>query len=761
MSEKPLRILWLLNHTTLRRFELEQFGALGITEIFCPKRFPYDEGNLSASVDASLDAGLSIPASDLAVLNRQDWYGSPDGEAWRLANRHFAVAVIGFFPQQIASCARNFLGAIVLRVFGLAKGHSYSRILADELGAAFMEKIGGLGGRFWFAAGYAHLQDEEGELFQKRNCHLPVGLAGKYEPQAWTGGDKRIFFVCPRIETSPYFNAIYRAFVEDFAGLGYLVGGAQPIKVNDPQVLGFVPAATHARNMREMRVMFYHGSEPNHVHYHPFEAIRCGMPLVFMAGGLLDRFGGSALPGRCTSVREARRKIERILGGDRALIDSIRSSQECLLAPMLPENCGPVWRAGFQRILAGLARAEAVSPAPARRKTRIAVILPIGYRGGSLRGAKLLAQAIETGSRQAGEAAEVVFAHLDDAACYPEQVFSDLPASIRRRPYRWRTVERGEARRALAYAGREGPAEAPIYQVPDDGIRHFTDCDLWIVVSDRLEYPLLPVRPYVLMVYDYLQRYESLLPPAATQQFAKVAHAAERIFVTTEFTRRDAVQFAGLPARRVGKLPMLAPAFAAGRAADAARTAPYFLWTTNLAAHKNHEKALAALRLYYEKYEGTLACCITGVDSAGLLAGDSPHFQSVRAIYGASPALQRQLKAAGELPDAAYRARLAGAAFLWHAGRIDNGTFSVIEAAQLGVPSLSSDYPAMREIAAQFALNLTWMDAHRPDDMAQQLKFMEGNARDLRAGLPSQARLASQSVERLAGAYWEAVRACL
>jgi hypothetical protein len=98
---------------------------------------------------------------------------------------------------------------------------------------------------------------------------------------------------------------------------------------------------------------------------------------------------------------------------------------------------------------------------------------------------------------------------------------------------------------------------------------------------------------------------------------------------------------------------------------------------------------------------------------------------------------------------------------LWHAGRIDNGTFSVVEAAHLGVPSLSGDYPAMREFDAQFGLNLSWMDAYSPNDMAQQLKMMEAEAMTFRERLPSAERLATQSVEQLAGAYWHAVRECL
>jgi glycosyltransferase involved in cell wall biosynthesis len=257
------------------------------------------------------------------------------------------------------------------------------------------------------------------------------------------------------------------------------------------------------------------------------------------------------------------------------------------------------------------------------------------------------------------------------------------------------------------------------------------------------------------------------LPQAINQQFIAAAHTAEQVFVTTEFTRQDAIQFAGLPSRKVCKLPMLAPEFSASciSAKDSVTckqdSSPYFLWTTNPNPHKNHENALKALRIYYEQLDGQMECRVTGVDTKDMLKSNLPHLKSVRDIVATSSVLKRQLKLLGELPDLAYQNQLIGCTFLWHAGRIDNGTFSVVEAAHLGVPSLSGDYPAMRELDAQFGLNLSWMDAYSPNDMAQQLKMMEAEAMTFRERLPSAERLATQSVEQLAGAYWHAVRKCL
>ena len=754
----PVRVLWLLNHTTLRRFEVAQLRALGITEVYCPKRFPYDEANLSASVDATLDATLTIPEQDLQVLNRQNWYESPSEEAWAIANRHFKIAIVGFFPRQIEACVRHFKGSMVLRVFGLSKGYSYTQLLGEELGPAFIDKLRAMGSRFWFGAGYAHLKEAEDGFLRKRECFLPVGLDGDIAPDNWRGTDKRIFFVCPRIGTSPYFKAIYQSFRKDFSGLDYVIGGAQPIKVADPRVLGFVPREVHERNMRELRVMFYHSTEPNHIHYHPFEAIRAGMPLVYMAGGMLDRLGGTHLPGRCRTMEQAREKIRRILRDDRNLIDAIRRSQLQLLEPMRPENCIGAWQAGFRRILGSLHVEKVVSLV---RKHRIALIIPTGYRGGSLRGAKLLAQAIEAGGRQAGRKVEVIVGHLDDPSIYSDDEFADLPHGVMRRPFKWQVLAADEARRALAYAGLPQNKEDSQYQIPNDGIRHFTDCDLWIMVSDRIDHPLLPLRPYIVMVYDYLQRYEGFLPQHVNRRFIQVAHQANRVFVTTEFTRRDALQFAGLPERKVLKLPMLAPDFSARRRVAVEQRQGYFLWTTNLSQHKNHENAVKALQLYYDELDGVLECRVTGVGTDMLLKSNLPHLKPLRDIVSGSRALKRHLQPVGELPDRAYQSLLAGSEFLWHPARIDNGTFSVIEAAHVGVPSLSSDYPAMREIDAQFALRLSWMDPQDPRDMARRLKAMENLAEEHRRLLPTQEQLSSQSVAALAGAYWQAVEECL
>lgn len=754
--------MWLLNHSAARKFEIAMLKRIGVSQIFLPKIFPADPGFRSSSVDWSEDRNLDLSPEDLNVMNSTDWYAGGTTEAWELANRHFDV--VFFILHQVETfkaIARNFRGAVLWRTYGLDQTLSYGKLLQA---LQITHLVGQLGRRFYFAEAYEHLADSEPDSLRSRRLFLPLGLGAHELSDSWRGSVRQIYFVCPEIETNPYYRKVYDDFQRNFDGMDYVVAGAQPIRVRDRRVLGYVSAEQHALNMTESRVMYYHSREPNHVHYHPFEAIRAGMPLVYMAGGLLDRLGGRDLPGRCVSVEGARQKIQSILADDRSLIDGIRDSQTRLLHAMNPDNCVRAWRDGFERIAADRAvlDGEQASRPQISSPRRIAVILPVGYRGGSLRGAFALAQALHIGSRQCLEDSVITLFHLDDDEAYSNALFLDLTKDVKRRPFVWRTLDSSQATRAMRFAGyTDWEPAADRYVVPDDGMRQLADCDIWLIVSDRLECPVLPLKPVVLQVFDYLQRYENVVPPHIDHVFLDVARSAHRILVTTEFARGDALQYAGVDPAKVSKLPMLVPEFCTddeqGRR-DGGRG--FFLWPTNAAPHKNHESAALALQIYYEYLDGSLDCRVTGVNTDTILHSDAAHLRKMHRILRSSRTAYRRLKWCGELSDLRYQRLLAQARFLWHPTRIDNGTFAVVDAARLGVRSLSSDYPAMREINAQFDLDLAWMNADDPQDMAEMLKKMEADVEG--GGTPRHdwSRLAMQSIEAHALAYWWEIRSC-
>jgi glycosyltransferase involved in cell wall biosynthesis len=755
--------MWLLNHTTAREFEVPMLKSIGIKEIFLPKMHPQEIEFRSASITYEEDAGLSIPVEDLAVLNEQNWYAAPSKKAWDIANRHFDLL---FFicndSATIPAVANNFRGSVLWRAYGLPKGLNYDGIAKLVNPNEAVLKIRMMGGRFWFAEAYPHLHLAEPEYLARRQLYLPLGMPDATMHDQWNGNDRRIFFVCPDVAVNSYYRKIYEFFRESFAGLPYVIGGAQGIDPRQSGFLGFVPNEVHKRNMREFRLMFYHSTEPNHLHFHPLEAVRAGMPLLFMAGGMLDRLGGRGLPGRCRDVAEAQSKAQRMLDGDQLLIERVRKSQVALLESMTAERCRTAWSAGIELVLDRLAVERSNVSTLLPRRKRIAIILPLAYRGGSLRGAKLLARAVYEGSRQCNEAAEVVFLHIDDPKIYSDADFEDLHEGVDRRTYTWKIIPASTARRAMRYAGHEGwEPSAPHYLVPNDDIADLSDCDAWIIISDRLTDPMLPLRPYVLMVYDYIQRYVPVMPPGADRVSLDAAREAAMVWVTTDFTHGDALQYAGVSRRKLAKLPMLVPDFSCHEMPEPSTEPDYFVWTTNNAVHKNHRRALSALKIYYEELGGRLKCWVTGVGTENLLRSRAEHLKEAADIIRGSKVLRENLQWMGELSDGRYRVALSNAAFLWHPVEIDNGTFSVVEAATLGVPSLSGSYPAMREMNERFQLGLCWMNQDQPREMAERLKEMEVRSRSRSHLKVAQKTIKESSVTSAASEYWSVLRECL
>ena len=84
------RILWLFNHTSLRKFELPLLIEMGY-EVYCPKKFGFAYGDRSASVSYEYDESLSIPKDILDKLNEVDFYKKIDAEVVEILNKYFDI----------------------------------------------------------------------------------------------------------------------------------------------------------------------------------------------------------------------------------------------------------------------------------------------------------------------------------------------------------------------------------------------------------------------------------------------------------------------------------------------------------------------------------------------------------------------------------------------------------------------------------------------------------------------------------------------
>ena len=741
------RILWLLNHTTLRDFEIPMLTEMGF-EVFTPKIYQWEFGDLSASVTYEYDKTLTIPQEALQILNEVDFYQEtvPE-EVVNIMNTYFDIAIFGAFTAQVKMLVRTFKGTLIFQAFGRDGEQSYTDLFAYLCGVSFLDEIKGLGNRFWFGASYENLAEVECDYFKRQFVYLPIGLKKDTVNRIWVGGDQRILFIGPKIMTNTYYKEVYRHFKKNFGDIPHVVGGAQMIPVtNDPAVLGFVPKKEFDYNMSHLAAMYYHSREPRHLHYHPLEAVANGMPLVFMAGGLLDQLGGKNLPGRCETIAQAHGLLKRLSNGDQALAERMISEQGVLLEAFKKDYCKAKWNEFFAKLLQQ--DSKTAVKFLKERTAKVAVVIPQGYTGGVLDFSIRLAQAIQKGAAESGDPIEVVLYHHDEEKYRKRDYFkrareSNLPV----RSYRWVRKDKSW------FDTLAGIGEYPRDRLPndayimEDGVSDFQNFQYIIFTSDRLAYPFFTTQRYAIVMHDVIQRYvPSMLSPGHEAMRQYVNRKADTVLVTTPYMASAAVQWAGISKDRVRMIPQMFETLEKLPAAESPKKRErYFHWGTNTAMHKNHLTALNALNEYYAN-GGKLKCYMTGVCTKAFnpkspapteADGSVAYIEDIRKEIVNSPNLKKNLVIYGELERSEYLSVLKNAEFTFHPGYADNGNGVCVEAAQLGVPTISADYPPMRYMDERMGMHFTFCDAHDASDMAEKLKYMEKNAKQIAKEIPS------------------------
>ncbi len=382
---------------------------------------------------------------------------------------------------------------------------------------------------------------------------------------------------------------------------------------------------------------------------------------------------------------------------------------------------------------------------------RVAVLLPHPYRGGTLKATQDLCRLL----RDAG--AEPVCGLMSDRY-EREHLLPFRAAKIPLRALQWRAASPAEAAVIARQCGvfPEDLPPRPEWGIPDDGAGGFLDCRFWIVVSDRCHFHILPLRPYAVLAFDYIQRYAPEIFDAGAweryeRRFRPLAQDAWRVLVTTPETRRDCIDFAGVPARRARLLP---PFYSPPASPPpAARTREGILWLCNPTPHKNHPVVLDGLRAYWSA-GGTMRATMAGPMVEQFLDAGGEHMEKVRKRIRDLGAFSERLRITGELAAPAYWRAMASARLLLHGAKADNGTLAAAEAGLCGTPVVSSDYPQMRTIARAFGVEPAWFDRDDPDSLADRLLEAERSlaAPDpiaVRARLDAQWRAAVASIAEL------------
>lgn len=814
------RILWICNHVTLMDAEVPLLLELGF-EVFVPKKFPVGIDFISCKTKYDYDASLTIPPEDLALLNTVDFYDDLfSQEVIDAVNRNFDIAITAFYDAPMKLLIYHFPGQIFIRAFGLAGEVCYWDVAQGTWGQKFIDRMHAIRDRLFFAMSYRNMEKVEKNIFREHAVFLPLGLPESFASQLkdkYTGTKRQILFVCPKICAVDYYNKIYKQFKRDFWGFPYVIAGKPFGKIADRHLLGYLPREEFNRVFCESRVMYYHSTEPRHLHYHPLEAIYANQPLIFMTDGMLGQLNPKIkYPGSADSILEARLKVARVLAKDRRFIRDIQISQKEILEYFSTDYVRKFWKSNFLPLVADAEKKE-MSPVIPVEKEHIGVILPLGYRGGTLYAFLQIAKMLRKCGYRVTIGLPNDYFDPDGDFYYPairDEVERKLgpDSGIHVRFFKWKTPEPDETRaiREMGHLSSDVRMKNK-YAVMDDNVNCFCECDRWLFVSDRFHKGMpVPLRPYSVIVYDYLQRYMpfQLLPEKLENQYLDSVSHAESLFVTNPETASDMLVQSGVKRKKIFQMPFEFSAQEMAKYSSYNRPPhknkrPYIVWACNCAWHKNHVRILNALIRYYQEEFGTLEVFITGVETknldykknrekeksdseeekkgvvSGLLeklfrdkdynknddkdddkddskkAGKKKkpkatprHVIEFRELYKKNKVLlKNNVHIMGEMDRYSYFDLVAGAEFLLLSSIIDNGAFGAVEAAWLGTPCASSDYPHMRYMAGKFGIEPLWYKGEKIDSIVEALNRMQRCSAEYRERIPDRERLQSMSYE--------------
>ena len=376
---------------------------------------------------------------------------------------------------------------------------------------------------------------------------------------------------------------------------------------------------------------------------------------------------------------------------------------------------------------------------PSGDRLEVFLFLQIYYRGGVWEATKDLVHQLVEVNRERG------CLHLT-LGLHPDQVdvksLESLGEDLRITRMRFTAINRDSIGTMLGGTPRRLMSSAdPGFCFFSGGAEEGIRADAWFGLLDRFPLPLLPLRPYGVLIYDMLQRHlpEIFGPPGCDffhwckGGMIPTAKRARFVAVTTPQTQRDVMEEYGLPKQRVRLLPLGSDPdrrFAAVHPEPiAVPREPYILKVANAAHHKGAGvllQAYAKLKQFGHQDLPPIVCC--GSETHRLSSAfrgeiDHPNGPRIRALV---PALGLKegidVVFLGFVTESQLKYLYEHSSVVVNAGKWDNGSYSLIEAAYFGKPVISSLYPAAEFICQRFGVQAKFFPIDDSDALAELLR---------------------------------------
>ncbi|GAC41576.1 glycosyltransferase [Paenibacillus popilliae] len=553
------RIMWLLNHDTLSKFELPLIRDLGY-EIFTPKIAIKEVFQSSGSVTYNYDKTLSIPIEDLNQLNEYDFFTHTNNmplNIKKIINTHFATAIT-YTDTTFAILRKliyNFDGDIFFRAFGLGPlpFQNYTQLIDYYFEESEKYKLKQISNRFWFSQCYANISEIEHEFYKERTVFMPLGLPSEFYniKDEWYGSEEKILFFCTRIKHAPASEQVYREFKKDFKGFDYIVAGNQPVPVDDDKVVGFLEREELNELFKKCKAMYYHSTDPRHLHYHPLEAMIAGMPVIYMDGGLLSILGkGKRQSGCCKDIKEARIKIQRVFSGDTQLIEDIKQDQQGILYNFSYEYNKLMWENNFIPIIED--SNKWLDKSYIRSKS-IAIFNSESHSGKHYLDYSKMVDIINESIKQVNPLNRVIFNNQYDEMNREQYPLQCSTENIDLREYTLKTISSLETSGSLELMFVHEPIWHSQYVIPVDHAQNFVDADYWLFLDDSIDSPIAPIKPYGFFVETLADRFYGALSDKRIYNLKN----ASFILTSSKTTKIDLVKYLGIDEKLIFVIPFL------------------------------------------------------------------------------------------------------------------------------------------------------------------------------------------------------------
>lgn len=756
------RVLYLNNKISLRDYDVPLLIDMGY-EVYCPKVEKMTISDWRINVTHEYDGSLSIPKEIIDKLNNINFYEPIDFEVKEIINQYFQAVIFCDISNQLETICCFFSGAIVLRMLGLKSGESYTRFITKTFGVSIWTRLEKIHHRFYAAPFCSSMMEHENRFLRNRTFILPVCLDVPPSAPLWKGTNPAIFVPCPNISSDNKNNEKYKEVKNILEGMSYVIGGHQLVPVkNDYTVSSRYLKSDHDRCLADYKIMYSPSSESKYyLEEYPVEAIRRGMPVLYMPGTFLDLFEMMPPNLASTTAKKLKKSLYQAISLNDKYLNRIAVWQKNKAMNYSYEVCKTSW----QSLFSAINESKIENSNNFNKIYKIAIVIPNFYTGGVLDYSLRFAKCIHKGLISEGKEFQITIAHLDHDVYKDKDYFVEArKIGIQIRAFKWVNKD---AQYIKTYTVLNDLSKFDI-EIDEccimyDGIQGFEDQDLIIFTADRIPSKFLSKVPYIIVAHDYIQRYcPELMPDIYEKSIIDNTRYANNVFVTTQATYDDAVQYAGIKKDKLTLAPLLFDAV------DVVQTklehdniiSEHFIWPTNPSIHKNHMTALRALSDYYHN-GGQLKCYMTGASTELFdiskpyklsgIKGLDDYLSKIRGYIDKDSNLKNhdKLMPCGNMDKQKYYQLLSKASFIFHPGYADKGNGSILDAAFLGVPSLSSRYPAMEFINNRLSLNCVFFDPHDHNDIAEQIFFMEQKCHEIKQTLPSRTHLISLSADSI------------